>query len=749
MMSRANVTVEDRTLSLRVAEALPKDVGRGLIRLDPQDLERLGVNIGDVVEIAGKRPTVARAMPAYAAQRGQGLIQMDGILRANAGAGLDERVTVRRVEVQPARAVVLAPVEGLRTAPGAAQTRYLARLLDGIPVVPGDRVRVDLIGTRAQTFTVAETAPAGPVLIGPATAIRLASGGTGRERGTITYEDIGGLHRELRRIREMIELPLRYPEVFERLGIDPPKGVLLHGPPGCGKTLIARAVAQETSAHFVHINGPEVIDKWYGASEKHLRGIFEEASRRAPAIVFIDEIDAIAPKREEMSGDRQVERRVVAQLLALMDGLESRGHVIVVAATNIPDTLDPALRRPGRFDREIAIGVPDKDGRREILEIHTRGMPLRISDFRFPIPDSESPISDSQSDVDLDRLASITHGFVGADLAALCREAAMSALRRLMPDIDFAQAHIPYEKLMALEVTSADFMAALAEVEPSAIREVFTEVPDVGWDDIGGLEEVKRLLMETVEWPLQHGPLFAHVHTTPPKGILLHGPPGTGKTLLAKAVAKESEANFISVKGPELLTKWVGESERGVREVFRKAKQASPCIVFFDELDALAPRRGAGGDSHVTERVVSQLLAEMDGIEELKGVVILGATNRLDIVDPALLRPGRFEVLVELPKPDREARLAIFQVHTRGKPLAPDVNLAELAERTEGLVGADIEGLCRQAAMLAIREHLEEQGSRGTNEQRSKGARERDKSLDELRIGRRHFEAGLSQIADS
>jgi len=709
--------------SLRVAEALPKDAGRGLARLDPQDLERLGVDIGDVVEIAGKRSTVARAMPAYVAQRGQGLIQMDGILRANAGAGLDERVTVRRVEVQPARTVALTPVEALRTSREAAQARYLARLLDGIPVVPGDRVRVNLFGTRAQTFTVAEATPAGPVLIGPATAIRLTGEGAKRERGTITYEDIGGLRREIRRIREMIELPLRYPEVFERLGIDPPKGVLLHGPPGCGKTLIARAVAQETSAHFVHINGPEVIDKWYGASEKHLRSIFEDASRRAPAIIFIDEIDAIAPKREEMSGDRQVERRVVAQLLALMDGLESRGHVIVVAATNIPNTLDPALRRPGRFDREIAIGVPDKDGRREILDIHTRGMPLA-------------------DDVDMERLAAVTHGFVGADLEALGREAAMSALRQLMPDIDFAQAHIPYEKLMALEVTSADFMAALAEVEPSAIREVFTEVPDVGWDDIGGLEEIKRLLMETVEWPLQYAPLFAHVHTAPPKGILLYGPPGTGKTLLAKAVARESEANFISVKGPELLTKWVGESERGVREVFKKAKQASPCIVFFDEIDALAPRRGAGSDSHVTERVVSQLLAEMDGIEELKAVVVLAATNRLDIVDPALLRPGRFEVLMELPVPDREARLAIFRVHTQGKPLAPAVDLAELAELTEGLVGADIEGLCRQAAMLAIREYLEEQGEHGDMETWRHG----DNLLD---IGRRHFERALEGIAKS
>jgi transitional endoplasmic reticulum ATPase len=722
-----NAVGEERSLSLRVAETLPKDAGRGLARMDPQDLERLGVGIGDVVEISGKRPTVARTMPAYAEQRGQSLIQMDGILRANAGAGLDERVTVRRVEVQPARAVVLAsdlsrlPRRPSSPRPGGevAQARYLARLLDGIPVVPGDQVRVNLFGASAQNFTVVETTPAGPVLIGPGTAIRLTGEGVVRERGTITYEDIGGLRREIRRIREMIELPLRYPEVFERLGIDPPKGVLLHGPPGCGKTLIARAVAHETSAHFLHVNGPEVIDKWYGASEAHLRNIFEEARRQAPAIIFVDEIDAIAPKREEMSGDRQVERRVVAQLLALMDGLESRGHVIVIAATNIPNTLDPALRRPGRFDREIAISVPDKDGRREILDIHTRGMPL-----------AQDPAAGPGQAVDLDRLAAITHGFVGADLAALCREAAMSALRRLMPDIDFAEAHIPYEKLMALEVTMDDFLAALAEVEPSAIREVFTEVPDVGWADVGGLEQIRRLLIEAVEWPLRHAPLFKQAGISPSKGILLQGPPGTGKTLLAKALARESEVNFIAVKGPQLLSMWVGESERGVREVFRKARQAAPCIIFFDELDALAPRRGGGADTQVTERVVSQLLAELDGIEELKGVVVLAATNRLDRVDPALLRPGRFDFLVELTVPDREARLAILRVHTRGMPLAEDVDLEALATQSEGSVGADLAGLCHRAALLAIREFLEE-------DQRPQKDR---RPLDDLRIGRRHFE---------
>ncbi|MDP3046401.1 MAG: CDC48 family AAA ATPase [Chloroflexota bacterium] len=728
MMSRANATIEDRTLSLRVAEALPKDVGRGLARLDPQDMERMGAGIGDVVEITGQRATVARAMPAYAAQRGQGLIQMDGIIRTNAGNSLDERVTVQRVQAQPARTLTLA--SDLTSSPDRKEeagevTRYLARLLDGIPVVPGDQVRVTLFGTRAQNFTVTQATPSGPVLIGPATKIHMEGQASGRERGAVTYEDIGGLRREIRRIREMIELPLKYPEVFQRLGIDPPKGVLLHGPPGCGKTLIARAVAHETSAYFVHINGPEIIDKWYGSSEAHLRKIFEEATAHAPAIIFIDEIDSIAPKREEMSGDRQVERRVVSQLLTLMDGLESRGHVIVIGATNVPNTLDPALRRPGRFDREIVIAVPDRAGRREILDIHSRGMPLA-------------------SDVDLDRLAAITHGFVGADLEALCREAAMSALRRIMPDIDFAQAHIPYDKLMALEVTSADFLAALAEIEPSAIREVFTEIPEVGWQDIGGLEEVKRLLIETVEWPLQYAALFAQAHTTPPKGILLHGPPGTGKTLLAKAVAKESEVNFIAVKGPQLLSKWVGESEKGVREVFKKARQAAPCIVFFDELDALTPGRGAGGDSHVTERVVSQFLAEMDGIEELTGVVILGATNRLDIIDPALLRPGRFEVLVQLPMPDEKARLAIFQVHTKGKPLTPDVDLADLARRTDGLTGADIEGICRQAAMLAIREYLEEQRSGGAEEQGSKGAATQPPPGSLLKIGRRHFEEALA-----
>ena len=708
------MTNEEKVLSLRVAEAPQKDVGRGLVRIDPLDLERLGGKIGDVVEIMGKRATVARAMPAYPAQRGQSLIQMDGILRANAESGLDDRVSVRLMAVQSALKVTLTPIAPAvpagqrssipRPAPGRAarpieggEGRYMARLMDGIPVVINDQVRVDLFGTRAQTFVVSETTPTGAVLISPSTTIRVAGesvGGNGKHgRGAITYEDIGGLHRVIHRIREMIELPLRYPEIFERLGIDPPKGVLLHGPPGTGKTLIARAVAHETSAYFVHINGPEVIDKYYGASEANLRNFFDDARKHAPAIIFIDEIDALAPKREDMSGDRQVERRVVAQLLALMDGLESRGNVIVIAATNIPNTLDPALRRPGRFDREIAIGVPDRDGRQEIIEVHSRGMPLA-------------------SDVDLDRLAAITHGFVGADLEALCREAAMSALRRLMPDINFAQAKVPYEQLMALEVTASDFLSAMTEVEPSAIREVFTEVPDVKWEDVGGLEDIKELLKEAVEWPIRYTPLFAQVGVRPPKGILLHGPPGTGKTLLAKAVAHQSEANFISVKGPQLLSMWVGESERGVREVFHKARQAAPCIVFFDEIESLAPLRGGGGDTQVTERVVSQLLTELDGIEDLKGVVVLAASNRIDRIDPALLRPGRFDFLIELPLPDQAARLAILKIHTQGMPLAEDVILEGLAEQTTGMAGADLEGFCHRAALLAIREFLDEQGDR-------------------------------------
>ena len=679
-------------IALRVAEAHMKDVGRGIARLDPQDLEALGAEIGDLLALSARRRSVAKAMPAYPSDRGRRMVQIDGIVRENVQAGLDEKVTVGKVDYQPARLVTLVPLNPIRSSPGGQQTSYIARLLEGRGLIEGDRVRVNLFGARALDFTVEETTPKGAVVLQASTVIRIKGGGGAREEATVSYEDVGGLSKELPRIREMIELPLKYPEVFDRLGIDAPKGVLLHGPPGCGKTLIARAVASETAANFYHVAGPEIIHKFYGESEAHLRNLFQEASEHAPAIIFLDEIDAIAPKREEVHGE--VEKRVVAQLLALMDGLKSRGEVIVIGATNIPNALDPALRRPGRFDREIVISIPDKNGRLEILHIHTRGMPLAEG-------------------VDLERLSQITHGFVGADLEALCREAAMIALRRIMPTIDFAEANIPLEKLLELEVTQEDFLEALRDVEPSAIREVFTEIPDVKWDDVGGLDEAKQVLRETVEWPLLYGKLFEHAKARPTKGVLLYGAPGTGKTLLAKAVASESGVNFISVKGPALISKWMGESEKGVREVFKKAKQTAPCIVFFDEIDALTPVRGAGtGDSHVIERVVSQFLTEMDGIEELKGVVILAATNRLDIVDPALLRPGRFDMCIELPRPDEEARRTIFRIHAASKPLARDVDLDALAAETEGLVGADIEGICRRASMLAIREFIQSHGGK-------------------------------------
>jgi len=710
---------DNSALTLRVAEAGSRDVGRAIARIDPQDMDKIGVEVGDIVKIEGKRETVAKIMPTYMEDRGKGIIQMDGLIRENAQIGLDERVFLQKTSHKPAERITLSPLTLMRGMHQDRDRRYIGSLLEGLPLTEGDRIRANLFGTRSQDFTVVSTSPKGVVLIHPQTVIRMKEEKEGIERrAKISYEDIGGLNREIQRVREMIELPLKYPQVFERLGIEAPKGVLLHGPPGCGKTLIARAVANETHAYFNHITGPEIMGKFYGESEARLRGVFEDAQRNAPAIVFIDEIDAIAPKREEMGGEKQVERRVVAQLLALMDGLESRGQIIVIAATNIPNVIDPALRRPGRFDREIEIGIPDKNGRLKVLQIHTRGMPLA-------------------ENVDLERLSQITHGFVGADLEALCREAAMTALRGIFPSIDFELEEIPYETLLKLEVTMDDFMEALKEVEPSAIREVFTEIPDVKWDDVGGLEEVKGVLTETIEWPLEHPDLFEHAKTNPPKGILLYGPPGTGKTLLAKAVASESEVNFISIKGPELMSKFVGESERGIREVFKKAKQASPCIVFFDELDSLAPARGAGFDSHVTDRVISQFLTEMDGIEELKGVVVLAATNRLDIVDPALLRAGRFDFLLELPIPDESARIKIFKVHTKGKPLASDVNLKLLAQNSDGLVGADIESICRKASMLAIREFLD--NPKGKN----------DKDYTRFKIAAKHFNQAIKMVKEN
>ncbi|MBU3980737.1 MAG: CDC48 family AAA ATPase [Proteobacteria bacterium] len=681
-------TQKDKPLTLKVAEASSKDVSRGMVRLDPASFKKIGVEVGDVVILKGKRETVAKVMPAYMEDRGNDLIRMDGITRENAGVGIDEKITITKSKFNPAHKVVVTPLTSMRS----YDARYIGSLLEGLPLLEGDTVRARLIGTRTQDFKVVSTMPSGVVIIQSDTTINIQEKkGAGEARARISYEDIGGLGKEIRRIREMIELPLKYPQVFERLGIDPPKGVLLHGPPGCGKTLIARAVANETDAYFVTISGPEIMHKFYGESEAHLRRLFSEASSHPSSIIFLDEIDAIAPKREEMGGEKQVEKRVVAQLLALMDGLSSRGQLIVIGATNIPNVLDPALRRPGRFDREIEISIPDKNGRLDILNVHTRGMPLA-------------------EDVDLVRISEITHGFVGADLQALSREAAMVTLRELFPSIDFQLEEIPYDTLMNLQVTMDDFMEALKEVEPSAIREVFTEIPDVKWSDVGGLAEVKRVLMETIEWPLKYSDLFEYAKTSPSKGILLYGPPGTGKTLLAKAVASESEVNFISVKGPELLSRWVGESEKGVREIFKKARQASPCIIFFDEIDSVVPRRGSEAASHVVDRVISQFLTELDGIEELKGIVVLAATNRLDIIDPALLRAGRFDFHLELPVPDEETRLEIFKVHTRGKPLNSNVDLKSLVAATEGLVGADIELICRKASLSAIREFIESGG---------------------------------------
>ncbi len=673
-------------------------------------MKELGIEVGEIIEIEGKRKTPVKIMPCYAEERGKKIIQIDGITRENAKAGVDEKVTIKKVGHRPARRVTLSPLTLSVLLQKEKDTKYIGSLIEGLPLVSGDKVRAPLFGTRSSDFIVEETIPDGVVIISPATLISIKSKGV-KEAGVlkISYEDIGGLHAQIQRIREMIELPLKYPEVFERLGIEAPKGVFLYGPPGTGKTLIARAIASETSTWFISISGPEIMGKFYGESEARLRKVFEDAQGHAPAIIFIDEIDAIAPKRGEMGGEKQVERRVVAQLLSLLDGLESRGHVIVIGATNLPDTIDPALRRPGRFDREISITVPDKKGRLEILQIHTRGMPLA-------------------EDVSLGKLAEITHGFVGADLEALAREAAMSALRKIIPIIDFEMADIPYETLLGLEVTMGNFAEAMKDVEPSAIREFFVEVPDVKWEDVGGLENIKEELREAIEWPLKYPDVFKKADTNPSKGILLYGSPGTGKTLLAKAAASQTGVNFISVKGPELISKFVGESERAIREVFKIAKQASPTILFFDEIDAIVPMRGsAGADAHVVERVIGQFLSEMDGIEELKGVVVLAATNRLGLIDPALLRSGRFDLILELPVPDEETRLAIFRIHTRKKPLDKDVDLSRLAKETEGITGADIEFICRKASISAIREYIENQKS-------------------EITISIKHFEEALKLV---
>jgi transitional endoplasmic reticulum ATPase len=602
---------------------------------------------------------------------------------------------------------------------------FLTEYLDGALMTKGDTIPISVMGRRID-LVVISTNPSGPVIINNSTeimvseesskAVEIAKGGGGDTAASITYEDIGGLGDAVSRVREMIELPLRHPELFKRLGVEAPKGVLLHGPPGTGKTLLAKAVANETNSSFYTIGGPEIMSKYHGESEERLRNVFEQAEKNAPSIIFIDEVDSIAPKREEVTGE--VERRIVAQLLSLMDGMTSRGKVVVIAATNRVDAIDPALRRPGRFDREIEIGVPNRDGRLEVLQIHTRGMPL-------------------DKDVNLEKLADVSHGFVGADLQALAKEAAMRALRRVLPDMDLSSQSIPLETLRKIIVKMSDFMDVIKEMEPSAMREVFVEVPDIKWDDIGGLSPIKQELQEAVEWPLKYGGVFTYADATPPKGILLYGPPGTGKTLMAKAAANESEANFISIKGPELLSKWVGESEKGVREVFRKSRQAAPCIIFFDELDAIAPTRGGNhGDSHVTERVISQFLTEMDGLEILTNVVVIGATNRPDIIDPALLRPGRFDRILYVPPPDRESRLQILKIHTKKKPLAEDVNIEDLAEKTDGYTGADIASLSSAAVMLSLREHI----------QKYPDPKEAEKHNQGLKISMKHFEDAMKKI---
>src|SRR5919205_154696 len=685
---------KNNNLTLRVTETNPKFVGRGIALVDPKVMEKLSLSTGDVIEIRGSRKkTFVLLWSSQPDDYGRGLIRIDGYTRNNIGVGIDDRVNVQKVtDVTKAVQVILSPTEELNI---VGLEEHLPELLDGRVVAKGDMIPLNIMG-RKIGFVIT----------------------------SISYEDIGGLKNEVQKVREMIELPLRHPEIFERIGIEAPKGVLLYGPPGTGKTLLAKAVANETNANFYSIGGPEIMSKFYGESEERLRETFKQAQENSPSIIFIDEIDSIAPKREEVSGD--VEKRVVSQLLSLMDGIEGRGKLVVIGATNRPNALDPALRRPGRFDREIEIGIPDEQGRYDILQIHTRGMPLT-------------------EDVNLESIAKVTHGFVGADLEALSKEAAMRSLRRILPEINMEQSKIPVEVLNKIKITNEDFQNGLKDVQPSAMREVQIQRPNVNWDDIGGLSEVKEELAEAIEWPLKHADLFNQADVKPPKGLLLYGPPGTGKTMIAKAVATTSEANFISVKGPELLSKWVGESEKGVREIFRKARQAAPCIVFFDELDAVAPRRGRSeGDAHVTERVISQMLTEMDGLEDLKGVVVVGATNRPDIIDEALLRPGRFDRILEVPLPDKEARKEILRIHTKRKPLDNTVNIERLVELTEGYTGADIAAITNAAAMSAIKEYVVDGKKVSSNNQDIKYKSEGKKK--EFKISMKHFEAAIQKI---
>ncbi len=698
---------------LKVVEAKPKDVGRGIARIDPAVIDILGIQIGDVVHIEGRKSTVAIVWPGYPEDTNRGTVRIDGSTRRNAGATIDDKVSVQKVSAKRATRLTLAPTEPLRIMGG---DEYLSQVLEERAVTKGDVVEINIMGRKVDLVILSFQPPAEAVIVDRESEIKLSEKPVKEELAKlprVTYEDIGGLKEEVKKVREMIELPLKHPELFERLGVEAPKGVLLHGPPGTGKTLLAKAVASETNANFYSIGGPEIMSKFYGESEERLREIFKQAEDNAPSIIFIDEIDSIAPKRDEVTGE--TERRVVAQLLALMDGLESRGKVVVIGATNRPNAIDGALRRPGRFDREIEINIPDRTGRYEILNIHTRGMPLN-------------------SDVDLERLADLTHGYAGADVSALTKEAAMRALRRVMPDLDLELDAIPAEILNTMTVTQNDFFGALRDMQPSSMREVLIEKPNVHWDDIGGLKGAKQELKEVVEWPIKYADLFYQVKARTPRGVLMYGPPGTGKTMLAKAVATESQANFINVKGPEFLSKWVGESEKAVREIFRKARQAAPCIIFMDEIDSIVPKRGSEADAKVTERIISQMLTEMDGLETLHNVVVIAATNRPDLIDEAILRPGRFDRVAFIPLPDIDARRDIIRIHTRDMPLDKDVNLDELASKTDGFTGADVAGLCNEAALLRIRRFV------------GKGGRISDPDARNLKIAMSDFQEAMEKV---
>ena len=690
--------MSENNLSLKVLEAYTRDVGRGVARIDYDSMDNLSASTGDVIEIKGKRRTVAKCLPLYPSDEGKGIIRIDGLGRNNSGIAIGDAITVTKIKAVAAEKIVVAPLEAIPP----IDERYLADALESVPLIKGDNVMVPYFGGRLTFQVIGVTPNSDAVLVTQKTVFHIAEkGDTLRGVPQVSYEDIGGLRDEIKKVREMIELPLRHPEIFEKLGIEAPKGVLLYGPPGTGKTLLAKAVANESNAHFISISGPEIMSKFYGESEARLREIFKEAREKAPSIVFVDEIDSIAPKREEVTGE--VERRVVSQMLSLMDGLEARGKVIVISATNRPNAIDPALRRPGRFDREIEIKVPDKKGRADILNIHTRNMPLA-------------------DDVDIKRIAGVSHGYVGADLEYLCKEAAMKCLRRLLPEINLDDEKIPPETLDKLIVNGEDYKKALIEVTPSGMREVYIENPDVQWNEVGGLNDTKQELQEAVEWPMKYPGLYEKLGHKMPRGILLHGPSGTGKTLLAKAVATESEANFVSVRGPELLSKWVGESERGIREIFKRARQSSPCVIFFDEIDSIAPIRGAGAETQVTERVVSQLLTELDGMQDMHGVVVLAATNRADMIDPALLRPGRFDKIIQIPLPDKESRQRILEINAEDIPFEKDpnspdyVNFSKLAEASDGFSGADVAAIANTAVSFVIHEHLDKYAMGGQAE---------------------------------